>query len=220
MSNSFYVMTGLIFSVSLLLSGCSIWGGSEEPLVELNTEILPELKLPEGLALPERSEDATLPNISRATLATQSDSTEPPPLMSVSEMDLKEDTDLPTEMPHAYITEDQGGVVLLLEEKFEHVWRRLELSLERNLLHVEDRDRTAGIYYISQLKKVEEGTSWFNTVFRDFDEAEKFRFRIVVKQDKNAEKDVSRIMIRNEEGKAEKDKTARDVLSHILEGMR
>ncbi|MCK5640366.1 MAG: outer membrane protein assembly factor BamC, partial [Gammaproteobacteria bacterium] len=131
-----------------------------------------------------------------------------------------ESIELPAEMPHSYLTEEDGDVVLLLEEKFDYAWHRLELSLERIYLQVEDRDRTAGIYYIGQIKDVEEGTSWFNTVFRDEDEADKYRFRIVMKQDDNTEKVVTRVVIRDEKGKAEKDKIARKVLSKILEGMK
>ena len=206
----------------VLLAGCSLWGGdgkNEEP--PLDTAVLPELELPEGLDMPIVQGETAIPEIHPDTLPPQSHLPEPPSLLNAAEAHVEDAIDLPEEIPHAYIKEEQGKVVLLLEEKFDYAWRRMALIMERIHLTIEDRDRTAGIYYISQLKETaEEGASWFNTVFRDEDELEKYRFRVVMKQEHTTEKELTRVVILDEKGKAEKDKIARTILSQVLQGMR
>jgi outer membrane protein assembly factor BamC len=49
---------------------------------------------------------------------------------------------------NARIVAGQPGATLQLDDAFDRAWRRVGLSLDRSGFTVEDRDRTAGLYYV------------------------------------------------------------------------
>jgi len=82
---------------------------------------------------------------------------------------------------------DQGGPALRLDEGFDRAWRLTGIALDRMGLVVEDRDRSAGIYYVSKVELLEkdEKEGWFSSLFSDSDKktAKSPHYRIKVAED-------------------------------------
>ncbi len=67
----------------------------------------------------------------------------------------------------AQIVEQKGGVALEVKENFPRTWRRIGLALDRMGFIVDDRNRSAGVYYISLPEKFEtkQEKNWFERLF-------------------------------------------------------
>ena len=52
----------------------------------------------------------------------------------------------------AKLKELSGGKTIVLEDSFDHCWRRVGLAIERAELTLEDKDRTKGIYFLGTVK--------------------------------------------------------------------
>lgn len=67
----------------------------------------------------------------------------------------------------ARIVSSKQGPTLEVSENFPRTWRRIGLALDRMGFVVEDRNRSAGVYYISLPDKFEttEEKSWFENLF-------------------------------------------------------
>ena len=67
----------------------------------------------------------------------------------------------------AQIIEKDKGMALEVQENFPRTWRRIGLALDRMGFVVEDRNRSAGVYYISLPEKYEtkEEQNWFARMF-------------------------------------------------------
>lgn len=70
--------------------------------------------------------------------------------------------------PNVTLEEREGGNVLVVGESFDRTWRRVGLTLDRTGFTVEDRDRSAGLYYVrfvEPLKPGEEPPGFFKRLF-------------------------------------------------------
>ncbi len=67
----------------------------------------------------------------------------------------------------ARIIEQNKGMALEVKENFPRTWRRIGLALDRMGFVVEDRNRSAGVYYISLPEKFEtkQEKNWFERLF-------------------------------------------------------
>ena len=67
----------------------------------------------------------------------------------------------------AKIIQQDKGPALQVKENFPRTWRRIGLALDRMGFVVEDRNRSAGVYYISLPEKFEtkEEKTWFERLF-------------------------------------------------------
>jgi outer membrane protein assembly factor BamC len=70
---------------------------------------------------------------------------------------------------------------LMLADEMDRAWRRVGLSLDRTGFTVEDRDRTAAIYYVRYVPFVpekKESTGWLSNLFRKTPEIKAVRYRV------------------------------------------
>ena len=67
----------------------------------------------------------------------------------------------------AVLVENEQEQYLKVSESFPRTWRRVGLALDRLGLPVEDRNRSAGVYYFTLTKefKVKEDKGWFTSLF-------------------------------------------------------
>lgn len=67
----------------------------------------------------------------------------------------------------ARIVSNKKGLALEVKENFPRTWRRIGLALDRMGFVIEDRNRSAGVYYISLPDKYEtsEEKTWFEKLF-------------------------------------------------------
>lgn len=67
----------------------------------------------------------------------------------------------------ARIITKEKGMALEVKENFPRTWRRIGLALDRMGFVVDDRNRSAGVYYISLPEKFEtkEEKTWFERLF-------------------------------------------------------
>ena len=80
------------------------------------------------------------------------------------------------------------GASLSVDEPFDRAWRRVGLALDRSGFSVEDRDRTAGIYYVRYVEPKYAGKdepSWWARLWGDKTPLTPERYRVVVKGEGN-----------------------------------
>lgn len=94
------------------------------------------------------------------------------------------------------------GDSLVLEESFSRAWRLTGLALDRIGLVVQDRNRSAGIYYVSRIDLLADAgvkeESWFGSLFDD--EADKQAADTQWQVQLDGGETRSRIRLRNEQG--------------------
>ncbi len=73
----------------------------------------------------------------------------------------------------AHLVREGGRTLLQVDENFDRTWRRTGLALDRIGMLVEDRDRSAGLYYVRGMTAVESPTAeaeqrrgWFGRMLR------------------------------------------------------
>lgn len=71
------------------------------------------------------------------------------------------------EISHARLVKKDGDLYLNVSEIFPRTWRRVGLAMDRMGIHVNDRNRSAGVYYISLNKEFRnsDDKSWFEGLF-------------------------------------------------------
>ncbi|HEB85743.1 MAG TPA: outer membrane protein assembly factor BamC [Gammaproteobacteria bacterium] len=71
------------------------------------------------------------------------------------------------EISHAKLVEEKGNLYLNVTETFPRTWRRVGLAMDRMGIHVDDRNRSAGVYYFSLNKdfRNQEDKNWFEGIF-------------------------------------------------------
>lgn len=115
----------------------------------------------------------------------------------------------------ATLIEKDGIKILNVRESFARTWRRTGLALDRMGLLVEDKNRSAGTYYIQLsenfLKRSREEKGWFESLFADKQESLATRYVLNV-TDKNATTEMSLI---EPDGKQADQKFVEKFLSEI-----
>lgn len=108
-----------------------------------------------------------------------------------------------------------------VDEEFERAWRRVGLALDRVGFTVEDRDRTLGLYFVRYLDDntgASGAQGFFARLFtyEGGDKSKAAKYRISVKGTGNA----SKIIVLNEEGKADNSSTANKILTLLNDQLK
>ncbi|NLC35439.1 MAG: outer membrane protein assembly factor BamC [Alcaligenaceae bacterium] len=119
--------------------------------------------------------------------------------------------------PTAEAAPDQ--VALVLAESFDRAWRRVGVAIDSAGFSVEDRDRSAGDYYIRYLdvdlgEKIEQ-QNFFGRLFGSKNTAEPVDYRIHV-QSQGSE---SLVTVTDQNGVKQEDDTAKRILSVLVDHM-
>ncbi len=114
---------------------------------------------------------------------------------------------------------DDTQALLRLNEPFDRAWRRVGVAIDSAGFSVEDRDRSAGDYYIRYLdtdtgEKIEQ-QNFFGRLFRRRNTAEAAHFRIHVGQS-GTQSDVT---VLDDNGQVQEDQTARRILAVLHDRM-
>lgn len=122
----------------------------------------------------------------------------------------------------AELQQSDGTTALVLNEDFSRAWRSVGLALDRAGLAVEDKDRSAGVYYVHYADpetKSEKG--WLSKLAfwsDDDDEATDTENRYQVKL--QASDAATRVTILDQQGKNENSATGKRLLTLLQEHMR
>jgi outer membrane protein assembly factor BamC len=114
-----------------------------------------------------------------------------------------------------------GQPVVQISEGFERAWRRVGLALDRTGFTVEDRDRSAGIYYVRYVtpNPDKKDPSFFSKIF-SFGGSGKndapLKFRILVKSQGEA----STVSVQNEAGAPESSANAQRIVQVIADDLK
>ncbi len=113
-----------------------------------------------------------------------------------------------------------GGTALEIDDPFDRAWRRVGLVLDRSGFSVEDRDRSAGVYYVRYVDPRSAGREspgfWARLLGRDGPAAEPLRYRIAV-QDRG---DKTRIEVLPPSGGGDGGDNARRIASQLVAELR
>ncbi|MDH6168239.1 outer membrane protein assembly factor BamC [Variovorax boronicumulans] len=109
--------------------------------------------------------------------------------------------------------------VVQISEGFDRAWRRVGLALDRTGFTVEDRDRSAGVYFVRYVTpnpdKKEEG--FFGKLFSSSSKDEKpIKFRILVKSQGEA----TTVSVQNEAGAPETSANAQRIVKVIADDLK
>ena len=111
------------------------------------------------------------------------------------------------------------GAALEVDEPFDRAWRRLGLALDRSGFSVEDRDRSAGLYFVRYVnpKEAEKGEpNFFQRLFSSSVQAGPVRYRISVK----AAADKTHIAVLNSAGAAENSENAKNIVAFLIKELK
>ena len=107
-----------------------------------------------------------------------------------------------------------------LDEPFDRAWRRVGLALDRSGFTVEDRDRSAGLYFVRYIdpKLVgKEEPNFFSKLFSGGkDDNRPQRYRVLVK----GSGDKSQVTVQNSQGNADDSEPARQIVGRLVDGLR
>ncbi|MDE2276736.1 MAG: outer membrane protein assembly factor BamC [Burkholderiales bacterium] len=114
----------------------------------------------------------------------------------------------------------QQPTTLTLDEPFDRAWRRVGLALDRGGFTVEDRDRTAGLYFVRWVdpKNVnKEQPGWWARLFGDHSNPQAaLRFRIALKPSA----DQTTVAVQNSTGQVDTGDNARRIADLLLQDLR
>jgi len=113
----------------------------------------------------------------------------------------------------AVLVEEDGKQYLNVSETFPRTWRRVGLAMDRMGAHVEDRNRSAGVYYfsLSQEFRNRQEKGWFDNMFGI--DASADSGNLILKLDKQDE--LVKISVRSREGQAVKAELSALILSEL-----
>jgi outer membrane protein assembly factor BamC len=120
----------------------------------------------------------------------------------------------------ANLVKRDGQTVIVVEEGFDRLWRRVGLALDRVGFTVDDRDRAQGLYFVRYVDQEVEAKSqpaqsrgFFSKLFSSSDkdkDKEARRYRVVVREAHGGSTQVS---VQNNEGKPETSATGEKILT-------
>jgi outer membrane protein assembly factor BamC len=110
---------------------------------------------------------------------------------------------------------------LELNEGFDRAWRQVGLALDRSGFTVEDRDRSAGLYFVRyadpKLATQDEPNFFAKLFSRDSDAAKRLqRYRVVVK----ATGEKSTVTVQTSDGQADSGDAGRAIIGRLTESLR
>ncbi len=109
---------------------------------------------------------------------------------------------------------------LVVDEPFDRAWRRVGLALDRGGFTVEDRDRTAGLYYVRWVDPKNVGKDepgWWAKLWGDkSNPQEALRYRIALKPSG----DKTTVTVQNSTGQVDTGDNARRIASLLMSDLR
>ena len=111
-----------------------------------------------------------------------------------------------------------GQPVVQINEDFERAWRRVGLALDRTGFTVEDRDRSAGTYFVRYVtpNPDKKDPGFFGKLFSSSKNEAPLKFRILVKGEGNA----STVSVLNEAGVPETSANAQRIVQVIADDLK
>jgi outer membrane protein assembly factor BamC len=115
-------------------------------------------------------------------------------------------------------TAAEGHSVLSMSDDFERAWRRVGLSLDRVGFTVEDRDRSAGIYYVRYVDPDEgiKKKGFLSRMFGGDKELTNIEYRVVLEKADAG----TNVVVRDKSGAYDSSKTAKRILSLLHEQLK
>jgi outer membrane protein assembly factor BamC len=115
-----------------------------------------------------------------------------------------------------------AGAAMEVDEAFDRAWRRVGLALDRGGFTVEDRDRSAGLYYVRYVDPKSAGKDepgFFSKLFgwdsKDASSALQ-RYRLSVKTTGNT----TQVAVLNNQGNAESGEAARQIVARLVDELK
>ena len=114
-----------------------------------------------------------------------------------------------------------GASTIEISEGFDRAWRQVGLALDRSGFTVEDRDRSAGLYFVRyadpKLANQDEPNFFAKLFGRDSDAGKRLqRYRVVVK----AVGDKSTVTVQTSDGQADSGEAGRAIIGRLTESLR
>jgi outer membrane protein assembly factor BamC len=124
--------------------------------------------------------------------------------------------------PRARLVSGGAGAAMEVDEAFDRAWRRVGLALDRGGFTVEDRDRSAGLYYVRYVDPKSAGKDepgFFSKLFgwdsKDASSALQ-RYRLSVK----TAGDKTQVAVLNNQGNAESGEAARQIVARLVDELK
>ncbi|MBL8362018.1 MAG: outer membrane protein assembly factor BamC [Rubrivivax sp.] len=125
----------------------------------------------------------------------------------------------PAAAPRARLVAGTPAATLEVDDTFDRAWRRLGLALDRSGFSVEDRDRSAGLYFVRYVdpKEIEKGEpSFFARLFSSSSGPAQVRLRISVKADGAK----TRVAVLNANGAADNSDNAQRIVAQLVNDLK
>lgn len=112
------------------------------------------------------------------------------------------------------------GDLLVIDEGFARSWRRTGIALDSIGLVVEDRDRSQGIYYVSQVDLLpkQEGKGWFSSLFSSDEKGDEAPKQLQVRLHGDEER--TELTILNMDGTPRQDELAGEMLKRLQQELK
>ena len=127
-----------------------------------------------------------------------------------------------TQPPRARLVTGGPGAAMEVDEAFDRAWRRVGLALDRGGFTVEDRDRSAGLYYVRYVDPKSAGKDepgFFSKLFgwdsKDASSALQ-RYRLSVKTTDNK----TQVSVLNNQGNADSGEAARQIVARLVDELK
>ena len=125
--------------------------------------------------------------------------------------------------PRSHLVRTEDSTTLYIRESFPRAWRLTGVALDRVGFAVEDRDRSAGTYYVryNQLKSdKEESGGFFSKLAFWRDDEEEIDDKVQYQVKLTDLGDETRVVVRDQDGKVDNSKVAQRILTLISEQIR
>ena len=120
--------------------------------------------------------------------------------------------------PGSRITTVNGAPTLEVDDAFDRAWRRVGLALDRTGFTVEDRDRSAGTYFVRYVDpKSDTKKGFLDKIFRNDDAANPVKYRIALKA-QGTDKTV--VSVLNSGGGADSSPVAQRIVNLLQEDLK
>lgn len=122
--------------------------------------------------------------------------------------------------PRSRLINTAAGVELRIDEQFSRAWRLVGLSLDRVGFAVEDRDRSAGIYYVryNDPSREDADESWLSGLAfwsdDDVDKVSRYQVKVAAGTDQTI------VTVADEQGQPDGSRTALRILTLLQEQVR
>jgi outer membrane protein assembly factor BamC len=128
----------------------------------------------------------------------------------------------PAQPPRARLVSGGPGAAMEVDEAFDRAWRRVGLALDRGGFTVEDRDRSAGLYYVRYVDPKSAGKDepgFFSKLFgwdsKDASSALQ-RYRLAVKTTGSK----TQVSVLNNQGNADSGEAARQIVARLVDELK